>query len=149
MMNLSEAVTEGPQQAVVITEEDFVFYCAHCQGELVVHREGVGLEVHCPHCRNAITLPESPGKPPAAAAEIQPSSPGFDFSDSSPEQIELRTSELSHQLKENSSQDVEMRGHINRATIELHLLQLKLIKLADRKVAIEAELSALKAARAK
>ncbi len=55
-------------------------------------------------------------------------------------------SDLSHQLKENSSQDVEMRGHINRATIELHRLQLKLKKLADRKAAIEAELNALREA---
>lgn len=36
-----------------------------------------------------------------------------------------------------------MRGHVNRATMELHRLQLKLKKLQERHVDIGAEIHAL------
>lgn len=141
---------------LVITDRDLVFYCPHCRGELVVDRDGVGLELECPHCKRALVIPaesEIPSTQPASAG-IEPapaaaaSLPDFDFSGHSPEQITQRSGELSHQLKENQSQDMEMRGHINRATIELHRLQIKLKKLQDRKMTIEAELNALRSAAA-
>ena len=65
----------------------------------------------------------------------------FDFSDHSREQLERRLGELTHQLKENRSQDTEMRGHVNRATMELHRLQLRLKKLQERHGDIEAALA--------
>ena len=52
--------------------------------------------------------------------------------------------DLTHQLKENRSQDTEMRGHLSRATMELHRLQLRLKKLQDRQADIEAEIVALR-----
>lgn len=53
-------------------------------------------------------------------------------------------SDLTHQLKENRSQETEMRGHASRATMELHRLQLKLKKLQERHADIEAEITALR-----
>lgn len=163
---MTSSGSAGPINPVVITSQDLVFYCPHCQGELVVDREGIGLEVNCPHCRRALTVPDektiaaaaaesltttqtAPALAPAAVAipETAPAPvPHFDFGGHSLEQIVQRTGELKHQLKENQSQDMEMRGHINRATIELHRLQLKLKKLQARKLIIDAELAALQKA---
>ncbi len=67
----------------------------------------------------------------------------FDFDDKPREQLERRFNELKNQLKENRSQDTEMRGHVNRATMDLHRLQLKLKKLQDRQADIDAEINAL------
>lgn len=153
LMHPSAATSAETQKSVVITDQDLIFHCNHCQGELVVDREGAGLQVNCPHCHRVIKIPPAVAPvdpllpaPPPLPAEPLPVGPTFDFSQHSPEQMEQRHNELRGQLKENASQDVEMRGHINRATIELHRLQLKLKKLAERKLAIEAELKAVREA---
>jgi hypothetical protein len=131
----------------VVSESDIFFHCPACRGELVVDRAGIGLTCDCPHCGHALVVPDRVSEPNAAlkpspspvsgGATVQ--EPSFDFSSHSTEQIERRLNELKHQLKENHSQDTEMRGHINRATIELHRLQLRLKKLQERRAEIEAE----------
>src|SRR5262249_25672694 len=68
----------------------------------------------------------------------------FDFSGQSKELVGKRIDELKFQLKENQSQTTEMRGHLNRAVIEMNRLQLKLQKLQDRGSEIEQELVAAK-----
>ena len=138
--------------APVIGERDIVFNCPNCQGELVVDCEGAGLSVPCSHCGHPLTIPEyqQPPRPTGAAAMIEApepllSSPArhFDFDGRPRQQLERRFDELKNQLKENRSQDTEMRGHVNRATIELHRLQLRLKKLQDRQADIDAEITAL------
>ena len=139
------------KSAVVIGDRDIVFSCPNCQGELVVDRDGAGLSVPCSHCGQPLTIPAyqpSPatgGVAPAAAPAAAVPTPAreFDFSDRSREQLERRFNELKGQLKENRSQDTEMRGHVNRATIDLHRLQLKLKKLQERQADIDAEINAL------
>ena len=151
--------THGDTQDIalpLVGERDIVFACPACSGELIVDREGAGMDVPCPHCGEPLTIPnyqpaahasasiEAPlVTPPSTAATAAPRT--FDFTDQSPEQLERRAGELKHQLKENRSQDTEMRGHVNRATMELHRLQLRLKKLQERQVDIEAELAALAA----
>ncbi len=114
------------------------------------------MEAFCPHCGVALTIPEYQAReqaPPTLdglASELRPPPPAppartFDFAGQTSEQLERRSGELKHQLKENRSQDTEMRGHVNRATMELHRLQLRLKKLQERQVDIEAELDSLKA----
>ncbi len=138
--------------ALVIGERDIVFNCPNCQGELVVDREGAGLSVPCSHCGHALTIPDYQQVPPSLGAMATFDSPEppapvparhFDFNDKPREQLERRFNELKNQLKENRSQDTEMRGHVNRATIDLHRLQLKLKKLQDRQADIDAEINAL------
>ena len=136
---------------MVIAERDIVFNCPNCQGELVVDRDGAGLSVPCSHCGHPLTIPEyqSPPQPGAGPATAEPVdlSPQparhFDFKDKSREELDRRFNELKHQLKENRSQDTEMRGHVNRATMELYRLQLKLKKLQERHLDIGAEIHAL------
>ena len=144
---------QGGKPPLVISESDIVFNCPACAGELVVDRAGVGLSVPCPHCGHPLTIPEDSSQPPSlpppadAAPGAPPLAPAakrhFDFAGQTAEQIERRTSDLQHQLKENRSQDTEMRGHVNRATMELHRLQLRLKKLQERQADIEAELAAI------
>ena len=138
--------------AVVVGERDIVFNCPNCQGELVVDRDGSGLSVPCSHCGYSLIIPEYRSSPRAsgAAASFEPQEAvtppparHFDFNGRSREHLERRFSELKGQLKENRSQDTEMRGHVNRATIDLHRLKLKLKKLQDRQADIDAELNAL------
>ncbi len=147
---------EGREKLMlVITERDIVFNCPSCQGQLVVDRDGAGLEVSCSHCGQTLTVP--PHEPRAATqlpaalavrdaeAAVEVPVKAFDFAAYSPEQLQRRLDELKHQLKENRSQDTEMRGHVNRATMELHRLQLRLKKLQERHGDIEAELAAIHA----
>ena len=159
--------TEGNARSKpVITPRDIVFNCPSCQGELVVDREGAGLECLCAHCGFPLVIPDlaspqpfkselpplaslvppvPPVSPVAPAPEAKTPSPRrFDFGEIEPGQVTRRVDELKHQLKENMSQHTETRGHVNRATIELHRLQLRLKTLQDRQTDIEAELSAAK-----
>ena len=131
---------------------DIVFSCPNCQGELVVDRDGAGLSLPCPRCSQPLTIPDYQSLPqlevlpPATAVEPPehaPSARHFDFTNKPREELERRFNELKHQLKENRSQDTEMRGHVNKATMELHRLQLKLKKLGERHVDIGAEIHAL------
>ena len=137
---------------LVIGERDIVFNCPNCQGELVVDRDGAGLSVPCSHCGQAITIPNYQQPPPVlgplqTSEPTEPTAPTpvrhFDFAGKAREQLERRFNELKNQLKENRSQDTEMRGHVNRATIDLHRLQLKLKKLQERQTDIDAEINAL------
>jgi DNA-directed RNA polymerase subunit RPC12/RpoP len=136
----------GATSAPAVTERDIVFNCARCGGELVVDREGEGLEVQCPHCGNALVIPAyeatlgEESVPILAVAAV--AMERFDFSGFSADQLGRRLEELRHQLKENRSQDTELRGHVGRANVELHRLQLRLQKLRDRQLEIEAEISA-------
>ena len=147
----SAELPKGGRPAVMIGERDIVFTCPNCQGELVVDRDGAGLSVPCSHCGNALTIPgyQPPPQPGAGSATTEPAdiSPPparhFDFKDKSRDELERRFNELKHPLKENRSQATEMRGHVNRATMELHRLQLKLKKLQERHLDIGAEIHAL------
>ena len=154
----------GARSKPVITPRDIVFSCPSCQGELVVDLEGAGLECLCAHCGFPLVIPDSPSPqsftkselPPLASlvppAPLTPPTPEaktpspsrFGFEGMEPGQVTRRLDELKHQLKENMSQHTEMRGHVNRATIELHRMQLKLKTLQDRQADIEAELAAAK-----
>ena len=141
---------------LVITERDIVFNCPACGGELVVDAAGAGLECPCSHCGRPLKIPaQTPrpaampiaGPPPQASDSQTPPAPParhFDFSGQLPEQLVRRMGDLTHQLKENRSQDTEMRGHVSRATMELHRLQLKLKKLQERQADIESEITALR-----
>ena len=150
---LSSADTgTSSKPALVIGERDIVFNCPNCQGELVVDRDGAGLSVPCSHCGHPLTIPDyqPPPRTVGAAVTLEPPEPApppparhFDFTGKAREQLERRFNELKSQLKENRSQDTEMRGHVNRATIELHRLQLRLKKLQDRQGDIDAEITAL------
>ena len=145
---------QGAKPPLVIGDSDIVFACPACAGELVVDRAGAGMTVPCPHCGNPLTIPQDSPQLPSlpASADAVAEAPSlvpavkrhFDFTGQSAEQIERRSSELQHQLKENRSQDTEMRGHVNRATMELHRLQLRLKKLQERQADIEAELAAIR-----
>ncbi len=153
--NSATTPTGGKKLLLVVTERDIVFNCPVCGGELVVDMSGAGMECPCSHCGSTLMIPEYQPRPATNAPgvalrsnEHQPPPPApvrqFDFSDHTPEQLERRLGELSHQLKENRSQDTEMRGHVSRATMELHRLQLRLKTLQERHADIEAELTALR-----
>jgi chromosome segregation ATPase len=57
----------------------------------------------------------------------------------------LRLDEARRQLTENEAQRREVTGYINQLSIQLHRWQLRLQKLDERKVELEAELSASRA----
>ncbi len=154
--------TDGP---VDVGERDIVFNCPHCQGELVVDREGAGMTFNCPHCGGRVTVPphlpkaseSSMGEGKPKEGDASGSSGGamrlpgkrttritYDFSGKADDEVKKRVDELKYQLKENQSQTTEMRGHLNRAVIEMNRLQLKLQKLQDRGSEIEQELIAAK-----
>ena len=145
-------VGTSSKPALVIGERDIVFNCPNCQGELVVDCDGAGLSVPCSHCGHPLTIPDHQQSPhnieaaaPFESQELVSPAPvrHFDFLGKPREHLERRFNELKGQLKENRSQDTEMRGHVNRATIDLHRLQLKLKKLQDRQADIDAEITAL------
>ncbi len=132
---------------LLIGERDIVFRCGRCDGELVVDRDGEGVEVQCSHCGHSLIIPRyvpraAPTEPVEATAEPAAAlRQRYDFTGFSADQLGRRLEELKHQLKENRSQDTELRGHVNRATMELHRLQLKMQKIRERQLEIEAEIS--------
>lgn len=156
-------------EPVLIAERDIVFNCPHCSGELVVDRDGAGMTFECSHCNGEVVVPPYVGPSPAlrtpppapvpaeaedvlatqkardsagvsgplkSAEEIAAT---FDFSEETTEALRERLKVLKLQHQENASQRTEMRGHINRAQIELHRMQLKLQRLIDRQAEIEGE----------
>ncbi len=153
--SVSETSSDSRKKLLlVVTDRDILFNCPSCQGELVVDRDGAGMEVTCSHCGHSLTVPQyqaraAAGQPAvtlqASHADPPPAPPvrSFDHANLSPEQLTRRLDELKHQLKENRSQDTEMRGHVGRATMELHRLQLRLKKLQERQVDIQAELQSI------
>jgi regulator of replication initiation timing/predicted RNA-binding Zn-ribbon protein involved in translation (DUF1610 family) len=168
-----EVVTQpAPDSVVAVSDRDIVFNCPHCEGELVVDRDGAGMTFNCPHCGGRIAVPFFRGagagdsvagsSPGASESAVSSSSsmglPGaarlsgkqlptrtVDFTTMSKDEIEKRVDELKLHLKEHQSQTTEMRGHLNRAVIEMNRLQLKLQKLRERGTSIEQELAAAKA----
>ena len=158
---------------VQVMERDIVFNCPHCEGELVVDRDGAGMTFNCPHCGGRIAVPFYRG-PDATESQMGISRadqgtsgsssmggglPGaarlsgkqlevrtVDFTTLTKEEVGQRVDDLKLQLKEHQSQTTEMRGHLNRAVIEMNRLQLKLQKLRERGTSIEQELAAAKAA---
>lgn len=146
---------------VVITERDIVFDCPKCDGELVVDRDGEGMQVSCVHCGATVVVPKFEESKNRGGAGVtispsesqntlpQPKPPkeklSFDFSGLSKEDLQRKFEDLKLQLKENESQRVETRGHLNRTMLQAHRYQLQLQKLVDRQEAIEQELAALRA----
>jgi DNA-directed RNA polymerase subunit RPC12/RpoP len=131
--------------------------CPHCQQELIVPEyqpavqpEPAVIIAPPPELEAAAII--APSSAPDATPPVEPlpapvpaPDERFNFSNHTPAQLEQRLADLNGQRKENQSQDTEMRGHINRATIDLHRLQLKLKKLQERQADIEAELAAIRA----
>ncbi len=144
---------------VIITERDIVFDCPTCQGVLVVDRDGEGMKLKCVHCGAPVLVPKqktqvaegarvvsTTPKPsqttnPAQAPPRQKLS--FDFSKLSLEDVEVRLGVLRLQLKENESQRVETRGHLNRTMLQLHRHQMQMERLVSRQNEIEEEIAAL------
>lgn len=142
-----------------VSENDIVFNCPHCGGELVVDKEGEGMVFDCSHCGAEIMIPPYSG-PSTRRRELElqktvsesidqalpkeiPPVPIPDLSDQTDEALVERLGQLRLQYKENLSQRTEVRGHINRNQIELHRQQLKLQKLVERQMQMEAELTAI------
>ncbi len=154
-------MSQTDPDAVVISERDIVFDCPKCGGELVVDRDGEGMQLNCVHCGEPVVVPKfnesknrndsaetiapPTSQPPPAQSKPAKTPPTFDFSDLSKEELQRRFEDLKLHLKENESQRVETRGHLNRTMLQAHRYQLQLQKLVDRQEAIEQELAALKA----
>ncbi len=146
---------------VVITDRDIVFDCPKCGGELVVDKDGEGMQLNCVHCGAPVLVPKheprSAGSAHVVAATPTPgqvTNPAptpttkkltFDFSKLSFEDAQARLGVLRLQLKENDSQRVETRGHVNRTMLQLHRHQMQLERLVNRQSEIEQEIAALEA----
>jgi predicted RNA-binding Zn-ribbon protein involved in translation (DUF1610 family) len=153
--------TSASDSGVVITDRDIVFDCPKCGGELVVDRDGEGMQLNCVHCGAPVLVPKQEekksGSTPVVGATPEPSqitNPApkpttkkltFDFSKLSLDEAQKRVADLKLQLKENDSQRVETRGHVNRTMLQLHRFQMQLERLVNRQSEIEQEIEALDA----
>ncbi len=151
---------EDNDPTVVITDRDIVFDCPKCGGELVVDRDGEGMQLNCVHCGAPVLVPmfaeskakERKGevvvgrsatgeKAPAAKAPAKKLS--FDFSNLSPDDAQKKLTDLKLQIKENESQRVETRGHLNRTMLQVHRYQMGLERLNSRREELDQELEAI------
>ncbi len=161
-MQQPEPFSTSPSESDGLTsfsDNDIVFNCPHCRGELVVDKEGEGMVFDCSHCGVEIMIPPYSGPPPrrklpeppkSGTESSDPSQPPVlapvplpDLSDQTDEALLERLAQLRLHYKENLSQRTEVRGHINRNQIELHRQQIKLQKLVERQMQMEAELTAI------
>jgi predicted RNA-binding Zn-ribbon protein involved in translation (DUF1610 family) len=160
--NLNSNAQEGvpsPDQietaGVQVTERDIVFDCPQCGGELAIDMDGAGMEVHCTHCGQALTVPEYHGpslqflqaatsklaKAIQAARNASPKK--FHFEGNTEDDLKHRQNELQHALHESQTQLAEIKGHIHHATIQLHRYQLNVEVIQERQSELKAELDAL------
>jgi hypothetical protein len=139
-----------------LTERDIVFSCPHCNGELVVDKDGAGLSLACSHCGQTVTVPEYSGpslhfleaatSKLADALENARSSapPNFQFEGQDQTELGARQRELERQIRETQAQVSDLREQINHARIQLHRYQLKLEMLKERENELKAEMDAVR-----
>ena len=143
---------------IQVSERDVVFECPHCGGELVVDRDGSGLEVPCALCGKIVTVPAYQGpslqflqtataKLADALQQTRTAPPiRFSFTGKSPAALEKRHEELRRLLRETRNQLSELRGLLNHSRIQVHRYQLKVEMTEAKLEELEAELTALKQA---
>lgn len=149
---------EVETQDIEVSERDVVFECPHCEGELVVDRDGSGLAVPCALCGKIVTVPAYQGpslrflqaatsKLADALQQARTAPPiQFSFAGKSRAGLEKRRQELQRLLWETRSQLNELRGLLNHSRIQVHRYQLK-VEMTEAKVEeLEAEFTALKQA---
>jgi predicted RNA-binding Zn-ribbon protein involved in translation (DUF1610 family) len=154
MRTADEVETQGIQ----VSERDVVFECPHCGGELVVDRDGSGLDVPCALCRKIVTVPAYQGpslqflqtataRLVDALQQTRTAPPlRFSFAGQGHAALEKRHQELQRLLRETRNQLGELRGLLNHSRIQVHRYQLK-VEMTEAKLAeLEAEFTALQQA---
>ena len=133
LLSADEVETQG----IEVTERDVVFECPHCGGELVVDRDGSGLEVPCALCGQTVTVPAYQGPSlrflQAATAKLanalqhSRNAPPkrFSFAGKSVAELERRRQELQILIRETRNQISELRSLLNHSRIQVHRYQLK------------------------
>src|SRR5947209_5819553 len=113
---------EVETQDVQVSERDVVFECLHCGGELVVDRDGAGLDVPCALCGKIVTVPAYQGpslrflqaataKLADALRQTRAAPPlRFSFAGKTRAGLEKRHQELERLLQEARNQLNELRG---------------------------------------
>jgi predicted RNA-binding Zn-ribbon protein involved in translation (DUF1610 family) len=154
MRTADEIETHGIQ----VSERDVVFECPHCGGELVVDRDGSGLDVPCALCGKIVTVPAYQGpslqflqiataKLADALQQTRTAPPmRFSFAGKTRAGLEKRYQELQRLLRETRNQLSELRGLLNHSRIQVHRYQLKVEMTEVKLEELEAELTALKQA---
>ncbi len=112
---VSDSVASAPANS------DIHFHCQNCRSALVVASAAAGMTVTCQSCG------QSTGVPAVNASAANP---------------DASLADLERQLKENDSQRTEVTGYINQLSIQLHRWKIRLQTLNERKVDLEAQLSA-------
>jgi predicted RNA-binding Zn-ribbon protein involved in translation (DUF1610 family) len=149
---------EVETQDIQISERDVVFECPHCGGELVVDRDGSGLDVPCALCGKIVTVPPYQGpslqflqtataKLADALRQTRAAPPmRFSFAGKTRAGLEKRHQELERLLRETRNQLNELRGLLNHSRIQVHRYELKVEMTEAKLEELEAELAALKEA---
>jgi hypothetical protein len=151
MPSADEVETKGIQ----VSERDVVFACPHCNGDLVVDRDGAGMEVNCAFCGQMVTVPPYEGASllflQAATAKLadaleqsrQAAPKQFSFSGTSPADLVKRRQELQRLLRDTHNQLNEYRGLLNHSKIQVHRYLLKVEMTETKLKEVRAELAAL------
>ena len=149
---------EVETQDVQISERDVVFECPHCGGELVVDRDGSGLDVPCALCGKIVTVPPYQGpslqflqtataKLADALEQTRTAPPRrFSFAGKTRTELERRHQELQRLLLETHNQLNELRGLLHHSRIQVHRYQLNVEMTEAKLEELEAEVAALKEA---
>jgi ribosomal protein S27E len=119
----------GPKDSQPGESRDLLFQCQQCGAALIVDRLAAGMTVRCQNCGKPTPVPQSDPAPPEPKKGAETD----------------KLAELQRHLKENDSQRTEVQGYINQLNIQLHRWKLRLQSLEERKVALTAEISQLKA----
>ncbi len=72
---------------IAITDRDIFFGCPVCRGDLVVDRDGAGMETNCFHCGASIIVPEYQG-PPTQVGKLTSQRSGADIPAAPPLEVE-------------------------------------------------------------
>ncbi|MBV9671520.1 MAG: hypothetical protein JO076_01670 [Verrucomicrobia bacterium] len=154
---VSGSASNFVSDTVHVTERDVVFNCSHCEGEIVIDKEGSGLAVHCPFCGSELIVPEYSGPSlrflqtataklarEVEAARQAPPPTSYHLDRLSPEELKRRQTALEGAFQDTQVQASEIKEHVHHATIQLHRYQLKLEVILERQSEIKAELDAIR-----
>src|SRR5437763_993214 len=109
---LTPSADEVETKGIQVSERDVVFTCPHCDGDLVVDRDGAGMELKCAFCGQPVTVPPYEGASllflQAATAKLadaleqsrQAAPKQFSFSGTPPADLIRRRQELERLLRD-------------------------------------------------
>lgn len=116
--------------------------CPACDKSVAAMESMVGQTVECPFCAHHFKVQRAKTTVliPQVAIRTTTKDPAKD-----PALIQAEMANYERQLRENTTQITELRGHVSRLNMDLHRHELRMKTLSDRQTELNTQIAAAKA----